>query len=177
MEWTEGSIAYFSVGRRFGHWPVYKAIVGRNPSKARNAVTQYIYVTPERLAVAVHSVERLTVEKERDIAHVEHPDMPDAIFIDGHTAKAINARRHDNTDCQFKGCHDRYACIWFNQDSEIGKNGKRKPFNKIPKRHRIGSEKCPRFFNRDDIKYVKRTKPEPPPPKPRPPLMFYIIED
>ncbi len=167
---------YFSVGRRFGYWPVYKAIVGRNPSKARNSVTQYIYLVPQRIAVAVLNVERLTNEKERDIAHIEHIDMPDAVFVDAITAKKINSRRHDNADCQFKGCHDRYACIWFNQDSEKDINGKRKPFNKIPKTHRVGSENCPRFFNRDNIKVVKHTKPAPPPPKPRPPLMFYIIE-
>ena len=177
MEWTEGNIVYFSVGRRFGYWPVYKAIVGRNPSKARNSVTQYIYLVPQRIAVAVLNVERLTNEKERDIAHIEHIDMPDAVFVDAITAKKINSRRHDNADCQFKGCHDRYACIWFNQDSEKDPNGKRKPFNKIPKTHRVGSENCPRFFNRDNIKVVKHTKPAPPPPKPRPPLMFYIIED
>lgn len=173
MEWKEGNTVYFSVGRRFGYWPVHKATVGRDPSKTRNSVTQYIYLVPQRIAVAVHNVERLTDEKERDAAHVEHQDMPDAVFVDAVTARSINARRHDNADCQFKGCLDRYACIWFNQDSEKGTDGKRKPWNKIPKTHNIGDENCPRFIDRDNIKVNKRTKPEPMPP---PPIVLYSIE-
>lgn len=173
MEWTEGNTVYFSVGRRFGYWPVHKAVMGRNPSKTYNAVTQYVYLVQQRIAIAIHDVERLTNEKERDAAHVDHHDMPDAVFVDAVTAKRINSRRHDNADCQFKGCLDRYACIWFNQDSEKDANGKRKPWNKIPKTHRIGSENCPRFIDRDQIKVVKRTQPKPPP---RPPLTLYSIE-
>lgn len=173
MEWNKGNTVYFSIGRRLGFWPVFTAIIGRATSPALNTSTKYIYLPQLRLALAVHNVERLTDPKEREAAHIDHQDMPDAIPVDGITAKKINTRRHDNSDCQFKGCHDRYHCIWFNPDSEKDAHGRRKPYNKIPKSHRVGDESCPRFIDRESIKVNKRKLPTPPQ---KPPLILYSIE-
>ncbi len=171
MEWTEGSTVHFSLKRSYSHSSVFTATVGPG-----SGVNQYIFIPGRRIAVTVHDVEMIKDQKERWAAREEHHDMPSIVFVDYITARKINARRHDNLDCDFKGCLDRYHCLWFNPDSEKDKKGKRKPYNKIPKTHRVGDEQCPRFFNRADVKVVKRTKPEPEPPPPRPPVILYSIE-
>ncbi len=171
MEWVEGSKVYFSLRRSYSHSSVFTATVGPEPG-----ANQYIYIASQRIAVNVHDVEMIKDQDKRWAAREEHPDMPYVVFVDYITAKKINARRKDNSDCDFKGCLDRYHCIWFNPDSEKDKKGKRKPYNKIPKKHRIGDEQCPRFFNKADVRLVKRTKPEPPPPPPRPPVVLYLVE-
>lgn len=169
MEWTEGSTVHFSLRRSYSHSSVFTAVVGSIPG-----ANQYIFIPERRIAVTVHDVEMIRDPKERLAAREEHHDMPSIVFVDYITAKKINARRHDNSDCDFKGCLDRYHCLWFNPDSEKDKKGKRNPYNKIPKTHHVGDEQCPRFFNRADVKVVKRTRPEPPPP--RPPVILYSIE-
>lgn len=177
MEWTEGNTVHFSLRRSYSHSSVFTAIVGRDPDPdpfLRS--TRYVFIPAQRIAFAVHDVEIIKDDKERWAAREQHPDMPSIVFVDGITARKINTRRHDNLDCDFKGCLDRYHCLWFNPDSEKEKKGKRKPYNKIPKTHRVGDEQCPRFFNRADVKVVKRTKPEPEPPPPRPPVILYSIE-
>lgn len=172
MDFTEGSTIVFSVRRKPWNWPVFRAVAGRNPSCSYKAVTKYIYMPSERIALAIHGVERLGSD-ERRAEQTSNPDMPDAVFIDGLTAKRINARRQGNHDCKFKGCHDRYHCIWFNPESERDAKGNVSPWNKVPETHKVGSECCPRFFSPSDIKVWKRKKPK---PKPRKKITLYSLE-
>lgn len=180
MDWSEGSTVYFSLRLGYGSSSVFTAVVGRDPNpNPFIRKTQHVYIPAQRIAIAVHDVNRIKTDKERWTAREQHHDMPSIVFVDNITAKTINARRHDNDDCRFKGCHDRYHCLWFNPDSEKDERGRKRPYNKIPKSHRVGDEHCPRFFNKADVKFVKRTKPAPPPPpqpKPRPPVILYSIE-
>lgn len=175
MEATEGQTIFFTSNRKIGHFPVFTATVGKAQEQDGNDSTRYIYIRTERMAIAVHDVSRVRAEKERFRLQCLMPDMPDAVFIDGRTARSINSRRKGNTDCQCKGCYDRYSCIWFNTDSEKDSHGKTRPWNKIPQSHRIGDEKCPRFFDKKKIKVNKRKrKKHAPPPKPQ--VILYSIE-
>lgn len=50
--------------------------------------------------------------------------------------------------CLSKGCFDRYHCVWYN--AQIAEPDG--PWNKIPRRHTIGSEDCPSFVNKNELR-------------------------
>jgi len=149
MEWMEGHTVCFVAGRTFSRAPVYKAVVGgTDPGH-----TRYLFVYRERIAYAVHGVERVADPKERERARKDFPDMPDAVFINQYTWKKINARRNGNIDCDRKGCLDRYDCLWYDAGKERGK------WNKIPKNHVPGEERCQRFVDKNgDLRLKKHRR-------------------
>lgn len=151
MDWTDGSTVFFVAGRTFALRPVYKAVSGKVTDQS-GGKTRYIYFPSDRMATAVHGVERVTDQKERERIREEHPDMPDAVFVTYNIAKSVNARRNGNRDCDRKGCLDRYDCIWYNAEKET------EPWNKIPKTHVPGEEHCPRCILRQHLN--KKGKPK-----------------
>ena len=56
-------------------------------------------------------------------------------------------KKNGGTKCSNKGCWDRYHCFFYDLDTEK-ENG---PWNIVPNNHKVGSEKCPIFVNKDAI--------------------------
>ena len=149
MEWKDGLTVYFITGRAFSRSAVYRAVVG----KIDTGATSYLFVHHERKAYAVHGAERVTDPTERDRARKDFPDMPDAVFVNQYTWKKINARRNGNIDCDRKGCLDRYDCLWYDAGKE------REKWNKIPKNHVPGEERCQRFVDKNgDLRLKKHSR-------------------
>lgn len=54
---------------------------------------------------------------------------------------------NNNHKCYARGCWNRYHCIRYNMDCE--KDG---PFNTVPQSYIIGSDECPSFINKTELK-------------------------
>lgn len=63
-------------------------------------------------------------------------------FVSGDTY--FRLQKYMCNHCRSKGCWDRYQCVWYDE-SITEPNG---PWNRIPKNHKVGDEKCERFINK-----------------------------
>lgn len=71
--------------------------------------------------------------------------LPDtAKFITKQAYHRISA--HPYFKCKSKGCWDRYHCFWYDMTLEGNK-----PWNVIPKNHRVGDECCESFLNKNKV--------------------------
>lgn len=148
MDWKEGTEIMFRTDGWNGNPVVYRATVGDGDRH------RYIFLPEERLAFKVHSVKCVRqwwVKKELLESGIE---LPPAIFVTYNIAKSVNARRNGNQDCDRKGCFDRYDCIWYNTAAE------KKPWNRIPKNHVPGEERCPRCVLRQHLNEKGKPKAE-----------------
>ena len=63
-------------------------------------------------------------------------------FVSGDTY--FRLQKYMCNHCRSKGCWDRYQCVWYDE-SITEPNG---PWNRIPKNHKVGDDKCERFINK-----------------------------
>lgn len=83
----------------------------------------------------------------------EGMDIPDTgVFIAMSTFKRIENK--ENYQCRAIGCYDRYHCLYY----DAAKMEPDDPWNKVPERHKVGSERCPTFINKQRIFTNKNTE-------------------
>lgn len=107
-------------------------------TKSGRVRTRYI-VHPDHSIKRIH-FSRFTEKVPKDW------NIPNTGYIVSYeTFRKISKRR--NFQCRAIGCYDRYHCFFYNAE-KMEPDG---PWNEIPKTHKIGSEHCQSFINKDDI--------------------------
>lgn len=139
MDWKEGTEIVFRTQGWNGGTVIYKAVAGDGDKH------RYVYLPEERQAFKIHSAKPIMQWRVKKELLESSQRIPQAIFIPYNIAKSVNARRSRNQDCDRKGCFDRYDCIWYNVEKET------EPWNKIPKNHVPGEERCPRCVLRQHL--------------------------